>query len=118
MFTFPKPGPAGVSCQAHFYTWTQLSELCSTLFTVFFGRPIPVQAVGEFNRDSWSLKFLESPLSYEDLTAIFTTLKADDYDREANDAGAYPVWELSPSLCQKLVSPALPFPLAASHTSP
>ena len=87
MFTFPKPGPAGVSCQAHFYTWTQLSELCSTLFTIFFGRPIPVQAVGEFNRDSWSLKFLESPLSYEDLTAIFTTLKADDYDREANDAG-------------------------------
>ena len=52
MFTFPKPGPAGVSCQAHFYTWTQLSELCSTLFTIFFGRPIPVQAVGEFSRDS------------------------------------------------------------------
>ena len=60
---------------------------------------------------------MESPLSYEDLTAIFTTLKADDYDREANDAGAYPLWELSPSLCQKLVSPALPFPVAASHTS-
>ncbi len=117
MFTFPKPGPAGVPCQAHFYTWTQLSELCSTLFTSFFGRPTPVQAVGEFNRDSWCLEFLESPLSYEDLTAIFTALKADDYDQEANDVGAYPVWELSQSLCQKLVSLTLPFPVAASHTS-
>lgn len=41
MFTFATPSPAGTSCQAHFYTWTQLSELCSALLTSFFERPTP-----------------------------------------------------------------------------
>ncbi len=117
MFTFPTPGPAGTSCQAHFFTWAQLSELCSTLLTGFFGRPTPVQAVGESNNDSWSLTFLETPLSHEDLEAVFSALQADVYDQDANDVGAYPVWELSQSLCQKLVSQALSFPVSASHTS-
>ena len=69
MFTFATPSPTGTSCQAHFYTWTQLSELCSTLLTGFFERPTPVQAVGETNLDSWSLKFLEAPISHDDLEA-------------------------------------------------
>ncbi len=76
MFTFATPSPTGTSCQAHFYTWTQLSELCSTLLTGFFERPTPVQAVGETNLDSWSLKFLEAPISHDDLEAIFTALQA------------------------------------------
>ena len=105
MFTFPTPGPVGTSCQAHFYTWAQLSELCSTLLTGFFDRPTPVQAVGEINRDSWSLKFLESPISHEDL---------DDCDRDANGCL---VWELSQALSQKLVSSTLAFPVEASHAS-
>ena len=84
MFTFATPSPTGTSCQAHFYTWTQLSELCSTLLTGFFERPTPVQAVGETNLDSWSLKFLEAPISHDDLEAIFTALQADDYDRDVN----------------------------------
>ncbi len=117
MFSFPTPDQAGTSCQAHFYTWLQLSELCSTLLTGFFDRPTPVQAVGEINRDSWSLKFLESPISHEDLEAIFTALQADDYDRDANDIGKGPVWELSKALSQKIVSPTLTFPVDASHTS-
>lgn len=114
MFTFPTPGPVGTSCQAHFYTWAQLSELCSTLLTGFFDRPTPVQAVGEINRDSWSLKFLESPISHEDLEAIFTALQADDCDRDANKCS---VWGLSQALSQKLVSSTLAFPVDASHAS-
>ena len=73
MFTFPTPGPVGTSCQAHFYTWAQLSELCSTLLTGFFDRPTPVQAVGEINRDSWSLKFLEAPISHDDEACLTNT---------------------------------------------
>lgn len=75
MFTFPTPGPAGTSCQAHFYTWAQLSELCSTRLTGFLDRPTPVQAVGELNLDSWGLKFLESSISHKDLETIFTAFK-------------------------------------------
>ena len=75
MFTFPTPGPAGTSFQAHFYTWAQLSELCSTRLTGFLGRPTPVQAVGELNLDSWGLKFLESSISHKDLETIFTAFK-------------------------------------------
>ena len=70
MFTFATPRPTGTSCQAHFYTWTQLSELCSTLLTGFFERPTPVQAVGETNLDSWSLKFLEAPISHDGLGTL------------------------------------------------
>ena len=84
MFTFPTPGPAGTSFQAHFYTWAQLSELCSTRLTGFWGRPTPVQAIGEPNLDSRGLKFLESSISHKDLETIFTALQADDYDRDTN----------------------------------
>lgn len=87
MFTFPTPGLAGTSCQAHFYTWAQLSELCSTRLTGFWGRPTPVQAVGEPNLDSWGLKFLESSISHKDLETIFTALQADDYDRDTSGDG-------------------------------
>lgn len=117
MFTFPKPSLTGVSCQAHFFTWTQLSEMCSTLLTTFFGRPILAQAVGETNCDSWNLKLPETPLSREDLETIFTALQADDYERDVNDFGEYPVWELSQSLGQKLISPMLPFAVEASHAA-
>lgn len=117
MFTFPTPGPAGTSCQAHFYTWAQLSELCSTRLTGFLGRPTPVQAIGEPNLDSRGLKFLESSISHKDLETIFTALQSDDYDRDANDIGKCPIWELSQSLSQKLVSPTLSFPVDTSHAS-
>ncbi len=49
MFTFPGPNLTGVPCQAHFFTWAQLSEMCSTLLTTFFGRSTMIQAVGETN---------------------------------------------------------------------
>lgn len=73
MFTFATPSPTGTSCQAHFYIWTQLSELCSTLLTGFFERPTPVQAVGETNLDSWSLKFWEAPISHDDEACLTNT---------------------------------------------
>lgn len=117
MFTFPKPSLTGVLCQAHFFTWAQLSEMCSTLLTTFFGRSTPAQAVGETNCGSWSLKLLETALSREDLEVIFTALQADDYERDINDFGEYPVWELSQSLGQKLVSPMLPFVVEESHAA-
>lgn len=117
MFTFPKPSLTGVSCQAHFFTWAQLSDMCSTLLTTFFARPTLAQAVGETNCDSWNLKLLETPLSRENLETIFTALQADDYERDVNDFGEYPVWELSQSLGQKLMSPMLPFTVEASHAT-
>lgn len=117
MFTFPKPSLTGASCQAHFFTWAQLSEMCSTLLTNFFDRSTPAKAVGETDRDSWSLKLLETPLSQGDLEAIFSALHADDYERDANDFGEYPVWKLSQSLGQKLMSTMLPFVVEASHAA-
>lgn len=117
MSMFQKPSLVGVPCQAHFLTWAQLSELCSDLLTAFFGRTTPIQAAGETNGDSWNLKFLETPLSREELESIFTELQADDFERDVNDFGEYPVWELSQSLGQKLVSPMLPFVVEASHAA-
>lgn len=60
---------------------------------------------------------MEAPISHDDLEAIFTALQADDCDRDANDIGRRPVWELSQALSQKLVSPTLPFLVDASHAS-
>lgn len=117
MFTFQKPSLTGASCQAYFFTWAQLSEMCSALLTALFGHSTPAQAVGETNCDSWSLKLLETPLSREALEVIFTALQADDYERDVNDFGEYPVWELSQSLGRKLVSPMLPFVVEASHAA-
>ena len=108
MFTFATPSPTGTSCQAHFYTWAQLSELCSTLLTGFFERPTPVQAVGEINLDSWSLKFLEAPISHEGLDAIFDVLQADDYVRDANDIGKCPIWDRNSNLHISLIRWWLP----------
>lgn len=104
-------------CQAHFCTWEGLSNLCSALLTGYFKRPVFVEAVGEEHSDGWSLKLGDTPLSKEELTALMDVLHADDYDRDANDFGEYPIWELSQTLGLRLVAATLPFTVEASHAA-
>lgn len=104
-------------CQAHFCTWDGLSDLCSTLLTGFFKRLVSVGAYGDERGDGWSLKLDDKPLSADELTALMNALNADDCDRDINDFGEYPIWELSHSLGQKLVARTLPFVVEATHAS-
>ena len=103
--------------QAHFCSWEGLSNLCSALLTGYFKRPVFVEATGEEHSDGWSLKLGDTPLSLEELTALMDVLHADDYDREANDFGEYPIQELSQSLGRRLVAATLPFTVEASHAA-
>lgn len=103
--------------QAHFCSWEGLSNLCSALLSGYFKRPVFVGAVGEEHSDGWSLKLGDTPLSNEELTALMDVLHADDYDRDANDFGEYPIQELSQSLGCRLVAETLPFTVEASHAA-
>lgn len=103
--------------QAHFCSWEGLSNLCSAMLTGYFKRPVFVGAVGEEHSDGWSLKLGDTPLSKEELTALMDVLHADDYDRDANDFGEYPIQELSQSLGRRLVAATLPFTVEASHAA-
>ena len=51
------------------------------------------------------------------MTALMDVLHADDYDRDANDFGEYPIQELSQSLGRRLVAATLPFTVDASHAA-
>lgn len=103
--------------QAHFCRWEELSNLCSAILTGYFKRPVFVAAAGEERSDGWSLKLGDAPLSKEELTALMDVLHADDYDRDANDFGEYPIQELSQSLSRRLVAETLPFTVEASHAA-
>lgn len=103
--------------QAHFCTWEGLSNLCSALLTGYFKRPMFVEAVEEEHSDGWSLKLGDTPLSKEELTSLMDVLHADDYDRDANEFGEYPIQELSQSLGRRLVAATLPFTVEASHAA-
>lgn len=103
--------------QAHFCSWEGLSNLCSALLTGYFKRPVFVGAAGEEHSDGWTLKLGDAPLSKEELTSLMDVLHADDYDRDANDFGEYPIQELSQSLGCRLVAATLPFTVEASHAA-
>ena len=103
--------------QAHFCSWEGLSNLCSALLTGYFKRPVFAEATGDKHSDEWSLNLGDTPLSLEELTALMDELHADDFDREANDFGKYPIQELSQSLGRRLVAATLPFTVEASHAA-
>ena len=103
--------------QAHFCSWEGLSNLCSALLTGYFKRPVFAEATGEEHSDGWSLNLGDTPLSQGEMTALMDVLHADDYDRDANDFGEYPIQELSQSLGRRLVAATLPFTVDASHAA-
>lgn len=116
-FDFIKQAAGITPTQAHFCGWEGLGNLCSALLTGYFKRPVTVAATGEERRDGWSLKLTDTPLSKDELAALLNTLKADDYDWDANDFGEYPIWELSQSVGQKIVAGNLPFHVDAMHAA-
>lgn len=116
-FDFLKHAANITPCQAHFCTWEDLNNLCSALLTGYFKRPVSVWAVGDTYNDGWSLKLGDTPLSKEEQTALMDVLHADDDDREANDFGEYPIWEICQGLSFRLVAATLPFPVEESHAA-
>lgn len=104
-------------CLARFFSWDDLSKLCSDLLSNGFQRPVAVNAVGLDCGDAWELKLIDIPISKGEQETLMDILDADDYDREANDFGGYPIWEISFSVSQKLASKVLPFHVESSHAS-
>ena len=116
-FDFMKQTAGITPVQAHFCGWEGLGNLCSALLTGYFKRPVTVAAAGEEHSDGWSLKLVDAPLSKDELSSLLNTLKADDYDWDANDFDGYPIWELSQSVGRKIVAGTLPFHVDATHAA-
>ncbi|MEG0598029.1 MAG: hypothetical protein RR502_08295 [Oscillospiraceae bacterium] len=104
-------------CQAIFYTWEELSNLYTALLSGYFERTIPVGVTADERGDGWFMRLWDAPLSSEELLELLDTIKADDYDREANDFGEYPIKELTQSVGNKIIALQLPFSIDASHAA-
>lgn len=112
-----KPDDKLVPYQAYFFSWTELNELCSSLLSESLQRSVVAYAAGEERYDTWQIKLTNAPLAEDELAALMDFLGADDFDREANDFGGFPIWELSCTLSQKLVAARLPIPITGSHAA-
>ena len=88
--------------------WIELDHLMSQLLSELLEREIKAETVRE-DYYCWSVSITETPLSMEEVEMLFTIANADDYERDANDFGVYPITELTQGLCSKLVSRTLPF---------
>lgn len=106
-----------VPCLARFFSWDDLSKLCSTLLSDGLQRTTVVTAVGVDCGDAWELKLVHAPISKEEQETLMNILDTDDFEQEANDFGVYPIWEISFSVSHKLVARVLPFHVEASHAS-
>lgn len=104
-------------CQAVFYAWEELSNLYTAILSSCFERTITVGVTGDERGDGWFLQLGDTPLSKEELNTLLDTLKADGYDRDANDFGEYPIQELSQSIGQMIAALTFPFPVDASHAA-
>ena len=94
--------------------WENLNDTFSQLLSDLLGRDI----VAESDREEyyyWRILFFNSNMvSKEELETLFEAADADDFDRDQNDIGEYPVSELCQSLCDRFMNKLLPFNI--SHT--
>lgn len=92
--------------QAVFLTWKQIQEICSEYVSRVVGRKIEIWASPHLRK--WGLYLgTKSALSKSEEEKLLDAAKADDYDRDVNDFGEYPVRELSSGLGVKMVDQTL-----------
>lgn len=92
-----------------FLTWEQIQEVCSEYVSRVVGRKIEIWASSdEPHLREWGLYLgTESALSKSEGEKLFDAVKADDYDRDVNDFGEYPIRELSSGLGLKMIDQTL-----------
>jgi len=83
-----------------------LSDLTGREITAFYDRR-------EYYH--WGLNIADTPLSNEELEKLFNAVGADDFDRDSNDFGEYPIMEINQGLAEKIMSDELPFVMSSSH---
>jgi hypothetical protein len=62
----------------------------------------------------WGLNIAGTPLNKNEIERLFAEYGADDFDRESNDIGEYPIMEINQGLAEKLMASELPFVLDRS----
>jgi len=83
-----------------------LSDLAGREITAYYDR-----------RDyyHWGFNIADTPLSKEEIEKLFLTAGADDFDRDSNDFGDYPIMEINQGLAEKMLAGELPFTMFSSH---
>ena len=95
--------------QAVFLTWEQIQEICSGYVSQVIGREMKIWTNSdEPHLREWGL-YLEtkSALSKSEGEKLLDAAKADDYDRDVNNFGEYPIRELSSGLGLKMIDQSL-----------
>lgn len=109
------PAPRPTPQTAYFCGWLLVDRLCSALLSGILHRPIYAVADDGDLPNSWELFLDDSPLSKEELHTLLNLLQADDREWDANDDGEYPVWGLSQSISEKLLTRAVQYPTNGIH---
>lgn len=94
--------------------WNELQKTASQKLSDLLGRDI----IAESRRDEyyyWGFYILRTPLSKEEIEKLFAIMDADDYDRDSNDFGEYPITEINQGLAEKIMADELPFTPNHSH---
>lgn len=100
--------------QALYIGWDGLEIIAAKLLNELVGREIAVSAERE-DYYYWNLNIDRTPLSKKEIQDLFLIVSADDYDRESNEFGEYPVTEINQGLATKILARELPFIAASSH---
>lgn len=100
--------------QAIHIGWDDLEAIAFNLLNELVGREIAVSAERE-DFCHWNLNIDKTPLSKKEIQELFLAAGADDYDRESNDFGEYPVTAINQGLATKILARELPFIAASSH---
>jgi hypothetical protein len=100
------------SQQSLFIEWGELSDIFSVLLSGLLNRKIETRA--EREEYYWLIDLYDTPLTWEELGILFTAANADEWDRDQNDFGDYPITELCQGLCNKLMKKLLPYGIDAT----
>jgi len=87
--------------------WEDLSDVFSELLSELLCREITAEAERE-EYYYWNVNLSGTPISRQELEILFKLVSADEFDREQNDFGEYPIMELCEELCNKLMRRLLP----------
>ena len=106
--TYAKLKISSIPQQTVHFEWEELSDIFSELLSGLLGREIKAQSDRE-EYYYWLIRLFDTPITKDELGILFELADADDWDREQNDYGEYPIKELCQSLCSKLMGKLLPF---------
>lgn len=105
-------------CLARFFSWHDLSRLCSNLLSISFQFPVNASAVPRSWDNTWKLELEYVPLSSYELDTLAAVLEEDDYDGAVGRGTENHVWVIPYLLSHKLVARVLPFHVKGSHITP